>query len=325
MSSTQTPEAHAEMTPGKTLSVIIPARNAAKTLPRLLDTLLRLDMPTGWQKEIIASYTDSNDETLAVLEARPITVVRCTTIGPSAARNMGVQAASGDLLYFIDADACPVGDDFLVRLVQTAIKLAKRKRLGGFGGPILLEPSQSHNPIAQGDHFACWFNWSKARRTQRTSLFQPTVSLAMPRKVFQSLGGFDPAIRVLEDFDLQQKALRAGLHFYFVQDIAVTHHARSSLLKSLRHSWYWGIPYRSAFFEKVRDPNLKTSVNSNWFWLNLPFIFGRRMKLVTRSAWRTSKGATIWAFPFVACTVLAWSLATVTGKGQPPPETSHAA
>lgn len=322
----QTPQAPAPATKAdQTLSVIIPAMNAATTLPALLDTLLELEMPAGWQKEIIASYTESHDDTLAILQARPVQIVRCTTIGPSAARNTGVQAATGVLLYFIDADARPVGTDFFVRLIRTAVSLGKRKRLGAFGGPILLEPSQNRNPIAHGDHFACWFNWSPARRTQQTTLFQPTVSLAMPHAVFKSLGGFDPAIRVMEDFDLQRKALRANLRLYFVQDLAVTHHARGRLLTSWRHSWYWGTPYRSGFLEKVRDPRLKVPVQSKWFWLNLPFIYARRMRLVTRSAWRNSRKAAIWALPFIACTVFAWSLAAVVGKGQPDPETPHAA
>jgi len=308
----------------QTLSVIIPARNAAKTLPALLDALLDLKTPTGWHVEVVAAFTDSRDDTLAVLEQRPIKIVHVTTIGPGAARNAAAREASGDLLYFIDADARPVGDDFFIRLIHAAVELNKRKKLGGFGGPILLDPAQRKNPIAQGDHFACWFNWSEKRRTQRTSLFQPTVSLVMPHAVFKALGGFDPKMRVMEDFDLQQRATRAGLRLYFVQDLAVTHHARDTFLKSWRHSWYWGTPYRSAYLEKVRDPHLRFPPGSKWFWLNLPSVFRRRMRLVTRSAWRTSRWATLSSYPFVACTVFSWSLATVLGGGQPSPEKPHA-
>ena len=309
----------------QTLSVIIPARNAARTLPALLDCILELSTPPGWKKEIVASYTESNDDTLNVLESRAIKIVRSETPGPSAARNAGVRIATGSIYYFIDADARPVGDDFLVRLIHSVEELGSQESFAGFGGPILLDPSQSHNPIAQADHFACWFNWSELRRNQRTTLFQPSVSLVMTRQVFESLGGFDERIRVLEDFDLHQRALSAGYSFYFVQDFAVTHRARGTLLKSWRHSWYWGAPYRSAYFEKVRDTKLKIPLDSKWFWLNLPAVFFRRMRLVLRSARRISVWRTLISLPFIAWTVFSWSLAAVLGGGQPSPEKPHAA
>lgn len=309
----------------QTLSVIIPVRNAVHTLPALLDCLLELRTPPGWKKEIIASYTESRDDTLKVLESRAVKIVRSETLGPSAARNAGVRVATGSVFYFIDADARPVGDDFLVRLIHLAEKLGSQEGFAGFGGPILLEPSQSNNPIAQADHFACWFNWIQLRNDQRTTLFQPSVSLVMMRSAFESLGGFEERIRVLEDFDLHQRALSAGYYFCFVQNFAVTHRARGTLLKSWRHSWYWGAPYRSAYLAKVPDANLRIPLDSRWFCLNLPFVFLRRMRLVLGSARRVSVGRTLVSLPFIALTVFSWSLAAVLGGGQPSPDKPHAA
>ncbi len=148
--------------------------------------------------------------------------------------------------------------------------------------------------------------------------------MVMPRAVFIALGGFDPKLRVMEDFELQQRALGAGLQLYFVQHFAVTHWARGTWLKSWRHSWYWGRPYRSAYLERVRDPQLKFPLRSRWFFFNLPFIFQRRMRLVLRSAWATSRRDTLTAFPFLTSTIFAWSLAAVRGGGQPPPDKVHA-
>lgn len=294
------------------LSVVIPVKNGAATLPALLDALARQATPPGWRVEIVAGYTKSRDDTLKILRDRGIAVAESLVPGPSAGRNAAVRKTTGALLYFIDADAAPVGDDFLVRLVATANQLARRGRLGGFGGPILLDPAQAGNPIACADHFACWFNWSDRRPSQRSILFQPTVSLAMPRAVFEALGGFDEGILILEDFELQARAQARGLRLHFVQELAVIHRARGTLSRSWRHSWSWGTPYQANYLARAGGKELRFPVGSPWFALNLPFIFARRMRLVMRAARRPSWLVTA----FTAATVFAWALAVVVGDGR---------
>ena len=298
------------------LSIVIPVKNGAATLPALLDALARQATPPGWQVEIVAGYTPSRDDTLKILRERGVAVAEGPVPGPSATRNAAVRESSGALLYFIDADAAPVGDDFLVRLVAAAIQLGRIGRLGGFGGPILLDPAQAGNPIARADHFACWFNWSDRRPSQRSILFQPTVSLAMPRAVFDALGGFDEDILILEDFELQARAQARGFRLYFVRELAVVHRARATLSKSWRHSWSWGTPYQANYLAKAGGKELRFPVGSPWFALNLPFIFARRLRLVMRAARRSAPPAAMLAAPFTAATVFAWALAVVVGDGR---------
>lgn len=300
----------------RVLSVIIPVKNGAATLPALLDALARQVTPPGWQVEIVAGYTESRDGTRRILEERKVIVAESRKPGPSAGRNAAVAKARGALLYFIDADAAPVGDDFLARLVRIAGTLDRRGRLGGFGGPILLDPGQGANPVALGDHFACWFNWNEARRSERTVLFQPTVSLAMPRAVYQALGGFDEDILILEDFELQARLLKRGLRLYFINELRVSHHARGTLLKSWRHSWSWGTPYQANYLARAKGRPLPFPLGSRLFALNLPVIFWRRMRLVMRAARRVGPRAALLAAPFTAATVFAWALAVVVGDGQ---------
>ncbi len=308
----------------RTLSIIIPAMNAARTLAPLLDDLLAQEIPPGWAKEIIVGYSESHDETLEIVQSRPVKITNCTTVGPGAARNVAVKEATGDIFYFIDADARPVGNDFLRNLVRVIEDRECDNKFGGLGGPILLNPAQRKNPIAQADHFACWFNWSTLRKSQKTALFQPTVSFVTPRTVFEALDGYDTSIRVLEDFDFHKRALAAGYSNYFVQEIPVTHLARDTVLKSWRHSWYWGVPFRSAYLEKTNETTFRIPPESRWFWVNLPRIFLKRMGLVLRSSCRVSPGWTMVSLPFIALTVFSWSLASVVGREQPSAETPTA-
>ncbi|HUS38693.1 MAG TPA: glycosyltransferase [Pirellulales bacterium] len=106
------------------LSVIIPVRNGAGTIGRLLGKLLRQQQPTGWETEIVVGYQQSSDDTLSILEQyhqnAAVKVVPCAGEGPSANRNAAVQQSRGELLYFIDADAVPIEDEFFVRLIDAA-------------------------------------------------------------------------------------------------------------------------------------------------------------------------------------------------------------
>ena len=299
---------------GRTLSIVIPVRNQGRTLKVLLETLRHLAPPPGWTVEIIPVYTDSCDDTLDVLQRSGLRFVNCEGVGVSAARNTGAMHARGALLYFIDADACPVGDDFLVRLIAIAVKL---RRFGLFGGAILLPPQQRWNPVAIADHWACWFNWHPRRPSQRSFLFQPGLSLAMPKAVLEACGGFDPALRVLEDFDLAHRVMARVLPVYFVNSLVVTHEARGSLWRSWRHSWYWGGPFRSSYLARNPKPALWFAVGHRLFAFNLPLIFWRRMRLVLRAAWANSKWQTCYGFVFLAATVFAWALAVICGPEQP--------
>lgn len=91
----------------QTISIIIPVRNQAKTLGPLLDSRLRLKVPAGWEKEIIAAYTESTDDTLAVLQQKKIDVVQSTEIGPGPARNVAESSGRKDWPWLSGGYGCP--------------------------------------------------------------------------------------------------------------------------------------------------------------------------------------------------------------------------
>ena len=167
----------------KTVSIIIPVRNQPKTLDELLTALDAQQCPPGWEKEVVVIDNNSTDNTRQVIESHDAVYILETQLGPSIARNTGAAASVGELLWFIDADAVPLGDDFLRNLIATADELGD---FGGFGGPILLPRSQRNNPIAFADHMACWSAWHAWRPTEPSG-FQPT-SFVVRREVFERTG-----------------------------------------------------------------------------------------------------------------------------------------
>jgi glycosyltransferase involved in cell wall biosynthesis len=85
------------------LSVIIPAYNAAHYLTSCLERLSRNTVPY----ECIVVDDGSTDETPEVARRFGAKLLRSEQrSGPAHARNLGAQHAAADLLFFIDADVC---------------------------------------------------------------------------------------------------------------------------------------------------------------------------------------------------------------------------
>lgn len=84
------------------LSVIIPAYNAAATLPGLLASIKQA-LPDG--HEVIVIDDNSTDGTgLCARQEGVRTITLARRCGPAAARNSGAREARGELLVFLDAD-----------------------------------------------------------------------------------------------------------------------------------------------------------------------------------------------------------------------------
>ena len=89
-----------------TVSIIIPAYNAEKTIKRCVDSLI---MQTVKPDEIIIVDDGSTDHTLSIIREyemnnKEIIVITQKNSGPSSARNEGIDRASGSVLCFVDSD-----------------------------------------------------------------------------------------------------------------------------------------------------------------------------------------------------------------------------
>ncbi|HUC07767.1 MAG TPA: glycosyltransferase family A protein, partial [Solirubrobacterales bacterium] len=84
------------------VSVVIPAFDAERFLGESIESVLA---QTYAPLETIVVDDGSNDGTVAVASAySEVTVIEQANAGPSAARNRGFAASSGDFIAFQDAD-----------------------------------------------------------------------------------------------------------------------------------------------------------------------------------------------------------------------------
>ncbi|MBV9213665.1 MAG: glycosyltransferase family 2 protein [Actinobacteria bacterium] len=84
------------------VSVVMPVRDAEPFLAEAIDSVLA----QGYPVEVIAVEDRSRDASAAIARAYgpPVTCISTEPSGLGHARNMGIEAASGEYLTFIDAD-----------------------------------------------------------------------------------------------------------------------------------------------------------------------------------------------------------------------------
>jgi glycosyltransferase involved in cell wall biosynthesis len=186
------------------VSVITPARDAAGTLPALLDALAKQDREDF---EVVVVDDGSTDGTRAIAEAHPVVsrVVASDGRGPGAARNAGVAASTGETLAFTDADCVPAPNWLSegLRTLETADLVQGRVEADGPVGP-----------------------FDRTVRVPRFSHLYETANLFLRREWFT---GFEPWLspahskELAEDVWLGWRIRRAGGRAAFSENAVVKH------------------------------------------------------------------------------------------------------
>jgi glycosyltransferase involved in cell wall biosynthesis len=107
------------------VSILIPVYNEFRTLPLVLDRVMRAALPAGCDKEIIVVDDGSTDGTAELLRgygSYPLVVVHhiAENFGKGAALRIGLEKASGDIVLVQDGDLEYDPGDY-VRILQPIV------------------------------------------------------------------------------------------------------------------------------------------------------------------------------------------------------------
>jgi GT2 family glycosyltransferase len=210
------------------VSVVIPARDAEDSLPRMLSSLSRQTLARD-RFEVVVVENGSRDRTAEVAERAGARVLREHVGNRSRARNAGVGAASADLVAFTDAD-CVAAPGWLESLLEC------RGRAPLVAGQVVVTTGHSPNAL---ERFESLWRFSQAAWVQEG--WAATANLCVERSAFDAVGGFDPAYRHIgEDADFCLRAGRAGLGLAYCEHAVVTHDAERHLGPLLRRTFFHG-------------------------------------------------------------------------------------
>lgn len=208
------------------LTVVIPAYNAADTLP---DALAALAAQTVGRDSFAVIVVDdgSTDDTAAVAARLGASVIRQPNAGPATARNVGAAAAAGDVVVFTDADCAPA-PDFLAELLAPLAD----PTVAGVQGAYRTRQTSLVARFAQlefEDRYAF-----VARRP--TIDLVATYASAYRKAVFDAAGGFDTSFCVAdnEDTELSYRLSAAGRRLVFAPAAIVYHRHPATLFRYLR-------------------------------------------------------------------------------------------
>jgi GT2 family glycosyltransferase len=201
------------------ISVVVAAFNAEGTLEECLAGLEALRYP---DYEVIVVDDGSTDDTGNIAGRFEVEVIRTENRGLSLARNTGIDASSGEIVAFIDADAYP-DPDWLTYLALSF----ERSDFVGMGGPNIPPPES-------GMIASCVANAPggpvHVLRTDHEAEHVPGCNMAFRRWALQEIGGFDPRFRVAgDDVDLCWRIQARGWRIGFSPGAVVWHHPRQTV------------------------------------------------------------------------------------------------
>lgn len=232
-----------------TVSVVIPACDAARYLEVALADLARSTRPPI---EVIVVDDGSTDDTAGVARSLGATVVPSggVRLGPARARNVGAAIARGEILYFIDADVC-VHPDTVGRVAEA---FASDPALDALIGSYDDAPG-STDFLSQYKNLMHCYTHQTAR--PRASTFWSGCG-AVRRAVFLEHSGFQenygrPAI---EDIELGYRMNMAGRKILLDRNLLVKHLKRWTFWNLVKTDVLdRGVPWTELILRSQSMPN----------------------------------------------------------------------
>ena len=201
--------------------MVVATYNGSRTLEACLQSLVELDYP---HYEVIVVDDGSTDRTPEIIRAYPTVkfIRRPSNQGLSVARNVGIAAATGEIVAFTDSD-CIADKDWLNYLVQTL----ESGDYAAVGGPNISPPAHDH---VQACVAAAPGSPSHVLLTDTDAEHIPGCNMAFYKWALETIDGFDPGFRKAgDDVDVCWRLLQGGFKIGFSPSAVVWHHRRFTI------------------------------------------------------------------------------------------------
>ena len=203
------------------ISVVVCTFNGQRTIRETLDRLLELHYPDF---EIIVVNDGSTDSTERILQryVDGVRVISTENLGLSSARNTGLEAATGDIVAYLDDDAYP--DPEWLHYLALAFEDESVSAVGGPNFP------PSGDGLVADCVAAAPGNPTHVLLTDRDAEHIPGCNMAFRKTALASIGGFDTRFRIAgDDVDVCWRLQESGHRIGFHPAAVVWHHRRRTL------------------------------------------------------------------------------------------------
>jgi GT2 family glycosyltransferase len=212
------------------ISVVVCTYNGARTIQETCEALRNLEYPDF---EVIVVCDGCTDETVDIVIMYAFRVIRVPNGGLSCARNIGMQAATGEIVAYLDDDAYP-NPQWLQYLASAFMHSSH----AGIGGPnvaplddALVAQCVSHSPGGP----------NHVLLDDTTAEHIPGCNMAFRKSVLERVNGFDGQFRIAgDDVDLCWRIQEEGETLGFSAGAMVWHHRRNRVRAYLRQQYNYG-------------------------------------------------------------------------------------
>lgn len=210
-------------------SVVIACPNVSWMLDECLDAVLR---QTYTDYEIIV--LPDGDSEISVSDDR-IKVIPTGKVRPAEKRNLGIKAARGEIVAFIDDDAYPEA-----HWLEYAVKYFSEPGIGAVGGPGVTPPGDGfmqqlggrvyRNRLVSGNYRYRYV----AGGVRRDVDDYPSCNLFVRKELLEKIGGYRTDFWPGEDTLLCKDIVDAGKRIVYDPWVVVYHHRRALFAPHLR-------------------------------------------------------------------------------------------
>lgn len=253
---------------------------------RPLDTLLcALEQQSHPRFEVIAVVGPTKDDTLSVLERwrGRVEVLRCPEANLSRSRNLGLLAARGEVVAFVDDDAVPSR-----RWLEQLARLFEDDSVDATGGMVycvhpampivqhrigLVSSLAAQDDVREDGADSLPPPGAGARWTPRMM----GTNMAFRRKMLLGIGGFDEFFEwVYDDADVALRLADAGAVVEPVRE-AVVYHAPASSRNRQAYTWNFRswVQTKSVVYFMLRNGRLAGEDPRDVAWWATRFVHGR--------------------------------------------------
>lgn len=258
-------------------SVVIPLYNKASYIKKALDSIIK---QTFRDFELIVVDDGSSDDSFGIAgevlsrSELKYQLIHQKNAGVSTARNNGVEASHGDYICFLDAD-----DWWDSSFLHQMDWLISQYPEAGIYGTNYYYVKYGRERVCIRGAKTGYINYCKVY-AEENCMPLTSISVAIPRAVFDKHHGFKPHLKLGEDFDLWIRiALDCKVAFldiplaYYNQDVDPSSRGIGHLVSPSVHM-LWNLDYLSE--EEQKNTEYKQLIDNLRTYSLLPYFMSRQ-------------------------------------------------